>query len=133
MSTVNKYQVIIPSDTNPLPETHEVSAAQVISNFLKSDVEFIVRNNYKSPDINIGGVLWEIKSPTGTGKRNIERQLQLAMKQSENIIFDARRSKIHIVKIRNKLIYQANLTKRLKNLFLITKSGNVEIIKQFLK
>lgn len=106
MTTGNKYQVIIPSDINPLPETHEVSAAQVVSNFLRSDAEFIIRNNYKSPDVKISGVLWEIKSPTGTGKRNIERQLQLAMKQSDNIVFDARRSKINIAKIRNKLISQ---------------------------
>ncbi len=129
MSRKNKYQVIIPSDINPLPETHEVSAAQLVSSFLGSDAEFIVRTNYKSPDVKIGGVFWEIKSPTGTGKRNIERQLQLAMKQSENIVFDARRSKIHISKIRNKLVYQANLTKRLKKLLLITKTGNIEIIK----
>jgi hypothetical protein len=124
-----KYQVIIPSDTNPLPETHEVSAAQIISNYLHSNAEFIIRTNYKSPDVEIGGVLWEIKSPTGTGKRNIERQLQLAMKQSDNIVFDSRRSKINITKIRNRLIYQANLTKRLKRLLLITKTGIVEVIK----
>jgi hypothetical protein len=129
MSSKNKYQVIIPSDINPLPEKHEVSAAQIISNYLKSDAEFIARNNYKSPDIKIGGVLWEIKSPTGIGKRNIERQLQLAMKQSDNIVFDSRRSKIHIAKIRNKLIYQANPTKRLERLLLITKLGDVEFIR----
>jgi hypothetical protein len=129
MSKKHKYQVIIPSDINPLPETHEVSAAQIISNFLRSDAEFIIRSNYRSPDVKISGVFWEIKSPTGTGKRNIERQLQIAIKQSDNIVFDARRSKIHIAKIRNKLIYQANLTKRLERLLLITKLGDVEVIK----
>ena len=129
MNKKNSYQVIIPSDTHPLPETHEVSAAQIISNFLHADTEFIVRNKYKSPDIKINGLLWEIKSPTGSGKRNIERQLQIAMKQSDNIIIDARRSKIHIAKIRSNLIYQAGLTKRLNKLMLITKVGKVEVIK----
>jgi len=123
------YKVIISSNIIPLPEAHEVSAAQLISNFLKADAEFVVRDNYRSPDIIIGMFFWEIKSPTGTGKRNIERQLQLAMKQSDNIIFDARRSKIHITKIRSRLIYQAKLTKRLKKLLLITKVGGVEVIK----
>ncbi len=129
MNKKNTYQVIIPSNTFPLPETHEVSAAQIISNFLHADAEFIVRNNYKSPDIRINGLLWEIKSPTGSGKRNIERQLQHAMKQSDNIIFDARRSKIHIAKIRSNLNYQTGITKRLKKLLLITKIGKVEVIK----
>lgn len=56
---MKSYQVVIPSDINPLPETHEVSAARIISNFLHSDAEFVVRNNYKSADIKIDGVLWE--------------------------------------------------------------------------
>ena len=34
---------------------------------------------------------WELKSPKGKGKNNIERQLQTGLKQSKNIIFDARR------------------------------------------
>jgi len=129
MNKKNNFQVIIPSDIYPPPETHEVSAAQIVSSFLQEDAEFIARNNYKSPDIKINGLLWEIKSPTGTGKRNIERQLQIAMKQSDNIIFDARRSKIHIAKIRNNLNFQAGLTKRLNKLLLISKAGKVEVIK----
>lgn len=129
MKRPKTYQVIIPSNIFPLPERHEVSAAQIISTFFSSDAEFIVRNSYRSPDLKIGDDLWEIKSPTGTGKRNIERQLQLAMKQSDKIIFDARRSKIHIAKIRSNLTYQAKLAKRLKKLLLITKAGKVEVIK----
>lgn len=129
MKKPKSYQVIIPSNTYPLPEAHEVSAAQIISRFLQADTEFIVRNNYKSADIKINGLHWEIKSPTGSGKRNIERQLQIAMKQSDNIIFDARRSKIHIAKIRTNLNYQAGITKKLKRLILITKVGKVEVIK----
>ena len=126
---MKNYRVIIPSSINPPPEQHEISAAQIISDFLKADAEFIVRSTRKSPDIQIGKIAWEIKSPTGKGKRNIERQLQLALKQSNNIVFDARRSKIHIFKIRSRLQYQANLTQSLKRLLLIMKTGKVEVIK----
>lgn len=129
MKRPKTYQVIIPSSIFPLPERHEVSAAQIVSTFFRSDAEFIVRNSYRGPDLKIGDDLWEVKSPTGAEKRNIERQLQLAMKQSDKIIFDARRSKIHIAKIRSNLTYQAKLTKRLKRLLLITKAGRVEVIK----
>ncbi|MCA9327293.1 hypothetical protein KDA14_02070 [Candidatus Saccharibacteria bacterium] len=129
MKNVSSLQVIIPSNINPLPERHEVSAAQIMASFFRSDVEFVVRDTYKSPDLKIGDDFWEIKSPTGMGKRNIERQLQLAMKQSSNIILDARRSKIHISKVRSQLSYQAALTKGLRRLVLITKTGKVEVIK----
>ena len=129
MSKAKCYQVIIPSDIYPLPERHEVSAAQIITNFLKADGEFVIRSNYKSADLKVGNDYWEIKSPTGSGKRNIERQLQIAMKQSSNIVLDARRSKMHIASIRNRLQYQANLTKGLTRLLLITKAGIVEVIK----
>ncbi len=130
MSPAKKsYQVIIPSDIRPLPEWHEVSAAQIVTSFLKADGEFVVRNHYKSADLRIGDDFWEIKSPTGTGKRNIERQLQLALKQSNNIVLDARRSNIHIANVRSRLRYQAGLTKGINRLLLITKTGNVEVIK----
>ena len=68
---------------------------------------------------------WELKSPKGKGKNNIERQLQTGLKQSKNIIFDARRSKIHIVRIRSELTRQFKLTKSMKRLILIEKSKNV--------
>ncbi len=129
MARRQKFQVIIPADVDPTPEVHEVSAAQIVGRFLGADVHFIARNNYKSADLKINNELWEIKSPTGTGKRNIERQLQLAMKQSSCVVLDARRSKIHMAKIRSRLVYQATMTNSLKRLLLITKSGKVEVIK----
>lgn len=85
------------------------------------DVEFIPRTNHKTPDFVIDGAMWELKSPTGTGKRNIERQLQAGIKQSKNIVFDARRSKIHITKIRRTLSYQFRLAKTIKRIILIDK------------
>lgn len=129
MSSSKKYQVVISSEIFPLPEKHELSAAQIIATHLKTDAKFIMRSDRKSPDIKVGNIFWEIKSPTGIGKRNIERQLQMAMKQSCNVILDSRRSKIHISKIRARLNYQANKTRGLKRLLLIDKLGKVEIIK----
>jgi hypothetical protein len=37
------------------------------------------------------GIEWEIKSPTGKGKRTIEKNYAVAASQSKNIIFDLRR------------------------------------------
>ncbi|MBP6005656.1 hypothetical protein KA531_02020 [Candidatus Saccharibacteria bacterium] len=101
------------------------TAAQLLAEYFKTNVEFISRSNHKTPDFIINGVKWELKSPTGIGKRNIERQLQTGIKQSKNIIFDARRSKIHIARIRNVLNYQFRLAKSIKRIVLIDKSKNV--------
>lgn len=125
-----KYRVIIPVDIKPLPAHYEITGAQLLAQYFKTDVEFISRSNYKTPDFLINNTSWELKSPTGTGKNNIERQLQAGLKQSQNIIFDARRSKLHIFKIRSELSRQFQLTKSMKRLILIEKSGRIVEIRR---
>lgn len=120
-----KYRVTLPTNLKPSPARYELSAAQLLAEYFKTDVEFIPRSNLKTPDFLIDGVKWELKSPTGVGKRNIERQLQIGIKQSKHIIFDARRSRLHITKIKNVLNYQFRLAKSIKRLLLIDKSKNV--------
>jgi len=119
------YKVILPVGLKPFPARYELSAAALLANHFKADVEFVPRSNQKTPDFIIDGVNWELKSPTGTGKNNIEHQLQTGLKQSKNIVFDARRSKIHIVKIRNELKRQFRLSKSIKRLILIEKAKNI--------
>lgn len=119
------YRIIIPTDFKPYPARYELTAAQLLARYFKTDIEFIPRSNQKTPDFIIDGVKWELKSPTGTGKRNIERQLQTGIKQSKNIVFDARRSKIHIARIRNILNYQFRLAQSIKRIVLINKNKNV--------
>ncbi|HSW99087.1 MAG TPA: hypothetical protein VLF71_04565 [Candidatus Saccharimonadales bacterium] len=68
------------------------------------------------------GVKWELKSPTGDGKYNVQHQIKAAAKQSANVIFDARRSKMHMAKIRNEVERQFGYTKPIKKLILIDKN-----------
>jgi hypothetical protein len=88
-------------------------------------VEFVLRSNQKTPDFLIAGVKWELKSPTGTGKYNIQHQIKAAAKQSSNVVFDARRSRIHIARIRNELNHHFKHSKAVKRLILIDKNKNV--------
>lgn len=122
---MKRHRVILPTNLKPTPARYEISAAGLLANHFKTDVEFVLRSNHKTPDFIINGTKWELKSPTGSGKRNIQRQLQTGMKQSKNIVFDARRSKIHIFKIKHTLKYQFRTTKSLKRLILIDKAKNV--------
>ena len=93
--------VIIPSDVVPQPSDIEISAAYILSEYFDADIRFIPRENYKTPDFLIEGIKWELKSPTGTGKYNIQHCLQDALKQSTYVIIDSRRSKQNMEKIRH--------------------------------
>lgn len=124
------YRVIIPVDQKPSPAQYELSAAQLLSRHFKNDVEFILRSNRKTPDFLVDGIEWELKSPTGTGKYNIQHQIKAAAKQSANVIFDARRSKMHMAKIRNEVNHHFKHTKAVRRLVLIDKNKNVvELLK----
>ena len=92
------YSVIIPKDVYPKPSSREMSAAYILLEYFNKDIKFVARNNNKTPDFLINNKYWELKSPTGNGKYNLQHALRNAAKQSENIIIDARFSKIHINK-----------------------------------
>lgn len=109
----------------PKPTTREISAAQILADYYKTSIEFIPRSNRKTPDFSFGGRIWELKTPIGTGKYNIQHALRSAMTQSKNIIVDARFSKQHIVKIKNELSFQFNKSRSIKKLIMIDKCKNV--------
>lgn len=123
------YKIIIPTNINPRPERFEIEAAGIIAEYLGADVTFLVPGAGKTPDCEVAGVKWEIKSPLGKGKHVIEDQLKRASRQSLNIVIDARRCKLHIAKIRVQLRYNVEFRRHLQKVLLINKRGEVEVIK----
>ena len=88
-------QVIIPKNLLRPPEAHEIEVAWIVANHYQQAVEFLEPiDDYKrpTPDFVMNGMLWEVKSPSGKARRNVERQIKRAMKQSRNIIIDGRRT-----------------------------------------
>lgn len=120
-----KYRVIIPIGLKPSPSSYELSAAELLARYFKTDVEFVVRSNHKTPDFLINGLKWELKSPTGSGKYNIQHQIKSAAKQSSNVVIDVRRSKMHMAKIRVEVQRQFDFTKPIKRLLLIDKTKHI--------
>lgn len=121
----SSYSVIVPKELYPKPSNQEMTAAYILIDFFNADIKFVIRNNNKTPDFLIKNKYWELKSPTGNGKYNLQHALRNAARQSENIIIDARFSKIHINKIKNELNYQFKHSKNIKRLLLIDKQKNV--------
>jgi len=52
-----KYKVIVKTNIIDHPKDHEMRAALILANkYFKSDVVFLRRESYKTPDLDIGGV-----------------------------------------------------------------------------
>lgn len=89
-----KYEVIVKTDPVDAPKDHEMSAALLLAYHLKTNVIFLRPERKKSPDIDVSGTKWEIKSPKGNGKKTIDNNLRTARKQSRHIVLDLRRAKL---------------------------------------
>ena len=114
------------------PEQHELETAGTLAD-IGYDIEFLRPSRTKgvhTPDIKMRGILWEIKSPTGNGKKTVEKQLQRAGRQSKNIVFDGRRSKLSDEYIEKELRRQYRLSQSIKRLVFIDKMNRCIDIKR---
>jgi hypothetical protein len=120
-----KYKIVIPVDISPYPESHEISAAAILTEYFKRDITFIKRSRNHTADILVGRMEWEIKSLTGAGKHNIQHKLQEAAKQSKNVVLDARRSKIHQLRFNAEAKHQFEIIRGLKRMVIIEKNKHI--------
>lgn len=109
------------------PEDAEFETAKYFA-ALGKDITFIRPSsipNQHRPDIEMDGLEWEIKTPIGSGKRNIEYNFRKAVSQSKNIIFDLRHIKMPeqqcIVKLKKEFFERPYLNK----LYVIKKNGEL--------
>jgi hypothetical protein len=120
-----KYNVITPADLKPRPKPHEESAAAILVMYFDDDVRFIKTSSHETPDVLIRGIEWEIKSPIGTGKNNIQKNTREAAHQSSNIVIDLRRSKLHQNRAIGYIKQFLDRPNNLKRILVITKSEKV--------
>ena len=85
---MSQPKIIIPANFKPHPSSEEISVAYILMNYFNCNIEFVERNNNKTPDYKIKNQYWELKSPRGDGKRTIDNILRSATKQSSNIILN---------------------------------------------
>ena len=113
------------------PKTHEESAAVLLSRYFMSDVIFIVESGYGSPDIKIGNIEWELKSPEGASHYTIQNNMRKAGRQSKNIVIDLRRLKIHQKRAIGYIhaFLENTAASKLKRVIVITKSGKILVLR----
>ena len=108
-------------------KTHE-NATVVFLTDQGFDVELIPKSNTQgvhTPDIEIDGLKWEMKAPVGEGRYLMANTIQKAVKQSQNVIIDLRRTKRHQTKCLRELEKEFEKSGSLKRLKIITKSKKV--------
>lgn len=90
-----KYKIVVETNISDPPQNHEFAAAIVMAKHFKSDVVFIRPANFRTPDFEVSGIKWELKSPMGSSARTIENNMRTARKQSRNLVIDLSRIKLH--------------------------------------
>lgn len=126
MSKKPQGAIIIPPNTNVWE--HELKTAQALAD-TGHVVKFIPKDNgmgRKSADIYIDEVKFEMKAPKSSHLSAVERNLKRAYHQSTNIVFDSRRMKyLSDRAIEKELQKQFSLTKKIKRLIFVNRSGIV--------
>ena len=124
---MSKIGTIDISQLNSPPEKAEFDTAKYFA-ALGKDIVFIHPSaipNQHFPDIKMDGIEWEIKCPLGESKRTIENNMRKAVKQSQNIIFDLRHTRLSEDKSIPKLEQEFRLNPKLKKLYIIKKDWSL--------
>ena len=125
-----KYKLITPIDIKPRPTEDEQSAAIILAEYFKSNVEFVKRGSSTTPDIKIGNIYWEIKSPRGNGKYTISDNIRSARHQSSNIVINLSRTKMTTERAESRVNdFLKNSSTGVRRLIIVTKSHRVIDIK----
>lgn len=125
---MKKYEVIVKTDLADLPKAHELSAALILAYHFKTDVTFLRPKYARTPDVEVNGVKWEIKSPMGNGKRTIDNNFNEARKQSKNIVIDLRRIKMHQSKANARIKFYLSTSHQFKCVLVIAKNKKITVI-----
>ena len=86
-------KVIVPGGCDIWP--HELNTAKALSR-KGHTIEFLPRiegTQVKSADILMDGIVWEMKSPTSSSIKSLQKVLRRAGKQSHNVVVDTSRMK----------------------------------------
>lgn len=107
---------------------HEASAIQLLKASGRS-VTRIPRSREpgeRTADIVVDGEIYEMKSPTASSTRALERNVRRALHQAQRVVIDGRRmSKMSNQKLEHELTKMAGQIRSLRALLLITHDGRV--------
>jgi hypothetical protein len=92
----NLIDVFVPDGYKP--KKVEINAAWILARHYKTTVKILrptMGYKEKTPDFIVGNVKFELKTPTSAKVEKIEGLIREAVRQSENVVLDGRKTKIH--------------------------------------
>lgn len=123
--------IVIQSGANVWP--HELRTAEAFA-IRGHDALFPKKNNddYRnSPDVNIFGLVWEIKSPRSPKPDKVLKIVREAIHQSPNVIYDSQRIKnLTDIQIEHELRKISPALKALRNLLFVNRKRHIIVVKQ---
>lgn len=130
LKTKSGWLVVIPSNLKRQPEPHERRTAIVLAEYFKSNITFIKTETVHTADIEVIKTrqIWELKSPTGNGKRTIAHQFARGSKQSKRLVIDSRRTQLSINAIVGRSKEALKDYPAIRKVLLIDKNGKVIVI-----
>ena len=120
-----RFKIIVEANNSDPPQAHELAAAIIMTEHFKSDVAFIRPASYRTPDIEINQIRWELKSPMGSSARTVENNMRTARKQSKNLIIDLRRIKMHQRRAVSRINFFLSRPNQFERVIVITKSKKI--------
>lgn len=121
---------VLVGDFNSL-KSHERNGVKFLLDYGVNVTVVAPSRDKKSADFLIERRHRELKSPTGTSHHNIEHAFKKGAKQSEYLIFDARRSPKSDSVFINEIVRALQSSSRVKDAWIILKSGELcEIAKK---
>ncbi|MCR5789562.1 MAG: hypothetical protein K6G83_06710 [Lachnospiraceae bacterium] len=78
-----------------------------------------------TPDMEMRGVIWEMKAPQGKSRNTIKHTFQNACHQSPNVIIDLQRCKLTDDEALKDIRYHYKTSKRIKRLIVIMKDKKI--------
>lgn len=127
-SMSKKYIVITETGPNDPPQGFEMRAAIILACYLKKNLIFQRPGHCRTPDLREKGsaIMWELKSPTGSGKKTMENNLRSANGQSRRVVIDLTRCKMHQDKAISRIkFFMDTNNHQIKSLLIITKSEKI--------
>lgn len=120
--------VHVPGSVSPEPHELETAGRLAAAGFAIRFRRIDHSKGAKNPDIEIGGIVWEMKSPRGAGKNTVSHQLSRSAGQSRRLVYDNSRSPMRdrdaLQELRRRLV----TARHHDEILFVAKNGDVTLI-----
>lgn len=128
LPSVGAGAVFVPQTISP--EAHELATAQRLAavGLAVKFREIDTTKGVKNPDIEISGIVWEMKSPLGSGKNTVSRQLARSARQSHRLVYDNTRRPLDDTNVILELRRRLAVSSMRDEILFIAKNGDVTLV-----